>query len=194
MTSSGTPRGFTDVERRVPGGFKDIFGPMVPGGKSRLEVPVRPAWSVSSDDAFRTWPRSRRGSTSGGSPFSSTGSSREPLIEGMNVPGFRRGVPDLPPMRRPSMPDIFGPRRPTRPLPEIPESPWRRKMKRVAALALKTTAMNAPALAAGGILGGVVGRALYEEPHRVQEIDKTQYEVSGEDQKRLAEMEAEKVN
>ena len=41
-------------------------------------------------------------------------------------------------------------------------------------------------------MGGVVGKALYEEPHRVQEIDKTLYEVSGEDQKRLAE--ADKIN
>src|SRR3981189_376549 len=102
MTSSGTPRGFTAVfHPRVPGGFEDVFWPMVPGGKSRLEVPARPRWSVSSDDAFRTWPRSHRGSTSGGSPFSSTASSGEHLIEGLNVPGFRRGVPDLPPRHRP---------------------------------------------------------------------------------------------
>src|SRR3981189_188938 len=67
-------------------------------------------------------------------------------------------------------------------------------MKRGATSALKTTAMNVPALAAGVIVGGVVGRVIYEQPPRVQEIDNTQYEVRGEDQKRLAEMEADKIN
>src|SRR3981189_3507310 len=153
MTSSGSPGGFTDVfERRLPGGFKDVFGPKVPGGKRTLEVPVRPdRWSVDSDDAFRTWARSRRGSTSGGSPLSSTGSSAEALIEGLNVPGFRRGVPNLHGFRRgvSNLLPIRQPIPPTKPLPPTPASPWKGRLKKAATSTFKAVGTHVPALVAG---------------------------------------------
>src|SRR3981189_2746588 len=180
-----------------PGGFRDVFGPMVPGGKSRLEVPMRPRWSVSSDDAFRAWPRSHRGSTSGGSPFSSTGSSLEPLIEGMNVPGFRRGVPDLPPIHRPlsrmrrGFNDIVGP--PMKPLPPIPGRKWRQAALSRAKTVGKYVAPYLPAAVVGGVLGGVVSRAVFEQPEAPARnpLDVSDYEINTEPPKKKVRFEEE---
>src|SRR3977135_4369166 len=66
-----------------------------------------------SDDSFRSWGHPPRQSVESSAGTSSLG-SREGLLEGLNVPGYRRGVPNLPPIRRPNIP------RPNIPQPIIP--------------------------------------------------------------------------
>src|SRR3977135_3114228 len=103
MTSLPRRRGVLELQPSSRGSVIDLERYLGPGGADRFNGGFgNPAYDGSrastrtfSDDSFRSWghpPRQSLESSAGTSSLS----SREPLLESLNAPWYRRGVPNLP--------------------------------------------------------------------------------------------------
>src|SRR3977135_974085 len=101
-TTNTRSTGFSGLRRLAEGGGGGANRGDIGGAHRGFRNPAydgsRASTGTYSDDAFRNW--DRLDITSSGGPSSAGGSSRDALL----VPGFRRGRPNLPPIRRPNLP------------------------------------------------------------------------------------------